>query len=135
MAFKVEEIQPLFTGILTTAQKYVGDQYEKKSSGLIIDTRKLDGALNVYQWVLAVGPMVKDVKVGDIVKVNYSRYAMVNHIPGKIENNVEADEMSYSYSIPSVYLEGRGECLMLQNNDIEYVVTKYSGIDDGGLLQ
>lgn len=133
--FKIKAIQPLFTGVVTTAKRYVGDQFDQSSSGLIIDTRRLDGALNVFQTVIAVGDTVRSVKVGDIVKLNYNRYAQINHPRGKIENNIEDDSnMGYSYSIPSIYLEGYGDCLLVQNNDIEYVVTDYE-VDEGGLLQ
>ena len=59
--FKIKKIRPLFTGVITTAKKYVGDQHTNKS-GLIIDTTKMSGSLNPFQTVLAVGTMVSDVK-------------------------------------------------------------------------
>ena len=134
--FTIQEIKPLFTGVVTTAHRYVGDQHDRTAGGLIIDTRKLDGMLNPYQWVISVGDMVTDVKPGDIVKLNFKRYKMVNHPRGSVEENVETDDnMNVSYSIPSIELDGRGECLMVQNNDIDFVVTKYSGVEGGGLLQ
>lgn len=132
--FKIHEIKPMFNGVVTTAMKYAGDQYEKKASGLIIDTRKLDGALNVYQRVIAVGDTVRSVKPGDIVKLRYDRYAAVRHTPGKLEDNMVSDQLGYDYSIPSVFIEGLGECLRVYDNDIDFVVTK-SEVGEDGLLQ
>ncbi len=131
--FKVLEIKPMFTGVVTTARKYVGDI--ATDSGLIIPS-KLEGQLNYYQWVVAVGDMVKDIKKGDIVRINFKRYVMPKHTPGAIDAdaNIQHDDMSLRYEIPMVNIDGQ-ECLFLQNNDIEYVVTKYEGIDEGGLLQ
>lgn len=132
--FKIKEIKPMFNGIVTTAMKYVGDQYEKKTNGLIIDTRKLDGALNVYQRVIAVGETVRGIKPGDIVKLRYDRYAAVRHVDGKLEENMVSDQLGYDYSIPSVYIEGLGECLRVYDADVDFVVTK-SEVGDDGLLQ
>ena len=42
MAFTIKKVRPLFTGVITTARRYVGEQSAKKG-GLIIDTRKMDG--------------------------------------------------------------------------------------------
>lgn len=132
--FKIKKIKPMFDGVVTTAMKYVGDQYEQKSSNLIIDTRKMDGTLNSYQRVIAVGETVRNVKEGDIVMLNFDRYLQVKHVPGRIQDNLEQDSLSGSYSIPMIYLEGYGDCLYVHGNDIVYVVEDYE-VDDGGLLQ
>jgi hypothetical protein len=96
----------------------------------------MDGQLNLYQWVEAVGPMVTGVSKGDIVKINLKRYAVVEHAKGDLDRaqNVQHDDMTMQYQIPMVTLDGR-EYLFLQNNDIEFVVEEYSGVDEGGLLQ
>ena len=134
MAFKIKAIRPLFTGVITTAKKYVGDQHADVN-GLILDTRKMDGSLNPYQTVVSVGTTVRDVEKGDVVKLNFKRYVKTKHTPGGIDEaeNKEYDNMSLTYEIPTVIIEGE-EYLFLQNNDIEYVVTEYE-VDEGGLLQ
>ena len=73
-------------------------------------------------------------KKGDIVNINFKRYAKVNHVPGAIENNVQSDNMNISYEIPMIDIDGV-EYLFLQSNDIEFIVTDYDGIEEGGLLQ
>ncbi len=133
MAFKIKKVRPLFTGIVTTANKYVGDV--TTAGGLLLDTSRLSGSLNPYQTIIAVGEMCKDLKEGDVVKLNFKRYAIANHVPGAIDEaqNKQFDNMSIRYEIPMINLDGR-ECLFLQSNDVEYVVTEYD-IDEGGLLQ
>ena len=135
--FKIKKIHPMFTGVVTTATRFVGDQHYKTESGILYDTRKMDGMMNPLQRVVSVGNMVKDLKEGDIVCIDFSRYAIPDHRPGKIENNVETDQLGYKYSFPVVNIDGQ-ECLFLQNNDITYYMCPEQGdceIDDGGLLQ
>lgn len=129
--FKIKKVRPLFTGVVTTARKYVGET--TTAGGLIVDTTKMEGTLNNYQIVTAVGTMVKDLKEGDIVKINYKRYAKAKHLPGAIEDNIQSDNMSVVYEIPMININGE-EYLFIQNNDIEYVVEDYE-VDEGGLLQ
>lgn len=129
MAFNIKKVRPLFTGVITTANKYA-----EPTDGLLVDVTKLAGTLNIYQTVISVGKMVTDVKPGEIVRLNFKRYAKAKHVPGVIEDNIQSDNMSVVYEIPMVTIDGR-DCLFVQNNDIEYVVEDYDGIDEGGLLQ
>lgn len=132
--FKIKKVRPLFTGVITTATKYVGET--TTSGGLIIDTTKMDGSLNPYQSVVSVGPLAaKDIKEGDVVKINFKRYAKARHTPGAIDEaeNKQFDNMSITYEIPIIHLDDR-DYLFLQNNDIEYVVEEYE-VDEGGLFQ
>lgn len=131
--FKIKKVQPMFTGVITTAMKYVGNVTTE--SGLVLPS-KMDGQLNYFQWVVAVGPMVTGVKEGDIVRINFKRYAVPVHTKGALDAdaNIQHDNMSMNYEIPMVPIDGR-EYLFLQNNDIEYVVTEWEGVDEGGLLQ
>lgn len=130
--FKIKKVRPMFTGIIITAKRYVGDIVT--DSGLVM-TSKMDGQLNVYQTVVAVGSLIKDIKPGDIVRVNFNRYAKAKHVPGKLDadQNVQADNMTYTYEIPMIPIDGQ-EYLLIQNNDIEYVVEEFE-VDEGGLLQ
>ena len=131
MAFKIEKVRPLFTGVITTAQRYVGDITTE--AGLLL-ANKREGTINIYQQVIAVGDMVHDVKEGDVVCINFKRYAKAKHTPGVIEDNIQSDNLSVMYEIPMININGH-EYLYLQNNDLEYVVEKYSGVEAGGLFQ
>lgn len=131
--FKIKKVKPLFTGIITTAKTYVGDQTTK--GGLLLDGTRRAGELNCYQTVLAVGEMCKDVKEGDIVKLNYKRYLRVDHNGGMIDKgmNKQYDKMNVVYEIPKIEMNEQ-DCLFLQSADIEYIVEDYD-VDEGGLLQ
>lgn len=131
--FKINKVRPLFTGIVTTARRYVGEM--KTASGLLLDTTRMEGTLNPYQVVVSVGDMCKDLKPGDVVKINFKRYAKAQHRPGAIDegNNIQSDNLSITYEIPMINLNGQ-EHLFIQNNDIEYVVEEYE-VDEGGLFQ
>lgn len=125
----------MFTGIITTAVTYKGDM--TTANGLILDTTRMEGTLNTYQTVIAVGATVQGVEPGDVVKINYKRYAMVQHTPGNLDaaNNKMSDNMSITYEIPMIVLDGK-ECLLIQNNDVEYYMKPGDfEVDEGGLLQ
>ena len=127
-------MRPLFTGVIVTATKYVGDV--KTAGGLLLDTTRMDGGLNPYQTIVAVGNMCKDIlHEGDVVKINFKRYAKAKHTPGAIDEaeNKQFDNMSITYEIPMVVIDGQ-EYLFIQSNDIEYVVDDYD-VDEGGLFQ
>ena len=133
MAFKIKKVKPLFTGVITTATTYKGEV--KTNGGIILDTRKMEGSINPYQRVVAVGNMVREVKENDIVKINFKRYEKAQHIPGAIDEaqNKQFDNLSIGVEIPSIVINDI-EYLYLQVNDIEYIVEE-ADIDDGGLLQ
>lgn len=134
MAFTIKKVRPLFTGVITTAKRYVGEQYTSKGS-LILDTRKMDGSMNPYQTVYSVGGTVRDLNPGDVVKINFKRFAKPNHIPGAIDEaeNIQSDNLSITYEIPLIVIDDV-EYLFIQDRDIEYVVEEYD-VDEGGLLQ
>ena len=133
MAFNIKKVRPLFTGVITTANQIVGEM--TTAGGLLLDVSKREGTLNNFQTVVSVGKMVTDVKPGDIVCLNFKRYKAVKHLPGTIgENNIQTDNMTADYDIPAIMLDGKRH-LFIQNNDIEFVVEDYDGVDEGGLLQ
>lgn len=133
MAFNIKKVRPLFTGVITTANTYVGEVMAP--GGLILDISKREGTLNIFQTVVSVGKMVTDVKPGDIVCLNFKRYKAVKHLPGVIgEDNIQTDNMVADYEIPQIIIDGKPH-LFIQSNDIEFVVEDFDGVDAGGLLQ
>ena len=123
----------MFTAVITTAKTYVGDQ--KLAGGNLWDPTKRNGSLNYFQTVVAVGTTVSGIKEGDIVKVNFKRYAKAQHVPGAIDEaeHKMTDNMSITYEIPIITIDEE-QYLLLQNNDIEYVITEYEA-DESGLIQ
>ena len=132
--FKIKKIHPMFTGVVTTAVRYTSEE-AVNSSGLIVDTRKFMGAMNNYQTVIAVGPMVKEIKPGDVVCINFDRYAVASQRAGKLEDNIQDHTAEYSYRLPCIDLDGV-KCLMIQSNDIEYYMQPGDfEVDDGGVFE
>lgn len=117
---KIKKLKPMFTGIVTTADKYVEDQ---TSSGLITDVKKLKRTLKEYQTVLAVGSSVRDIKVGDMVCINPSRYENRKYKENSMKNDLmENTVVGYNFNV--VEIDGK-DCLLLDQSDITFVVEEY----------
>lgn len=127
---KIKEIKPLFDTVLTTAKKYQTDLTTE--SGLILSSR-MEGAMNEFQTVVAVGPQCTGVNVGDVVKINFMNYARPEHkSKGVGADNIERDEIVVKYDVPTEMVDGH-ECLRLHYRDLIYVAIVE--VDAGGLLQ
>ena len=115
---KITKIYPKFTGILTTMNKYENDV---KIHG-IIDSTKTKDTIKEYQTVVAVGPSVHDIKVGDMVMINPARYADVKHKtnPNSLRQSIQTDTTEITYKFNVVTMNDV-DYLYLQDNDIMYV--------------
>ena len=67
---KVKSIRPVYTRLITTANRYT----ESQKVGSILDANKLEGRYKEYQTVVKVGSSVREVKEGDVVLIDPSRY-------------------------------------------------------------
>lgn len=120
----IKKIKPLFSTVITTKEKYAIDDVPK---GMFIDPKKVQGSLKEYQKVIAVGSMVRDIQVGDLVYINPERYAMYKEYrPGDgMREEIQGEGRKLlGYNIPSVELDGI-EYLKIQDRDIEYVVEEW----------
>ena len=115
---KIKSIKPLFTNVLTTGDKYEGDE---KDNGLIVANK---GDLKLYQTVIAVGSMVRDIKVGDKVMINPKNYAVKKYDPNSVKEDMGMNS-TIGYQMPWVTVddaEGNPqECLLLLDRDIEFI--------------
>lgn len=123
---KVKKIRPMFTHLITTMDKYEDDV--KSSSGLI-DTKKTKGSVKEYQKVVAVGPLVRNINVGDLVLINPKNYRQLKHEQGSLKDGVITDNPVVGYNIPVVEINGV-QHLYLNDNDIEYVIEEYEDAED-----
>ena len=117
---KLKEIKPLYTRIVTTMDMYVEDQ---TSPGGIVDVSKLKHGIKEYQKIVAVGTSVKNVKVGDIVCINPDRYAIRKFHENSMKNDIMENTVT-RYNFNVVNLNGH-DCLLLDEADVEFVVTDY----------
>ena len=122
---KINKIRPMFTGLVTTMDKY--EDYQKTSSGLI-DGSKVLGALKEYQTVLAVGNQVRDIKVGDLVCVNPTRFSVMEHKAGSLKDGVIGDNMTKGFKFDVLNINDE-DCLLLQDRDIDFIVEESEEIE------
>lgn len=104
----------MFNRLVTTMDKYD----IKKTNGIIDPTKS--NAVKEYQKVLAVGPMVRNIQVGDIVFIDPRRYAVMKHREGTLQDGVIKDNPVIGYKFDIVEIDGE-DCLMLEDNDIKYI--------------
>jgi co-chaperonin GroES (HSP10) len=123
----LKKVKPMFNRIITTADIWEEDQYING----IIDTSRAKGALKEHQKVLAVGTTVRDIKEGDVVCVDPTRYTVVKHNDKSIKNNIIGDNPVVSYRFDTIKLDGK-QCLVLYDQDIKYIVEDSEEIEDSG---
>lgn len=114
---KVNSIKPLFNKIVTTCDTYNND---KTKGGIIVKT---DGTIKEYQKVEAVGSTVRDIKVGDLVMINPTRYIVPNHREKREESlkGVIGDELTLGVNFPIVEYGGKRH-LLINDQDIDYII-------------
>jgi co-chaperonin GroES (HSP10) len=123
---KIKKIKPMFTAILTTTDKYEEDV---KTSGGIIDTSRTQGSLKEFQRVVAVGSCVKDIKEGDLVCINPSRYAVKKHQEGSLKDGVITDNPVIRYDFHVITID-EVDYLLLQDRDVDFIIEDYEEIED-----
>ena len=116
MITTIKKIKPMFNGIVTTMNKY-GKEFLKGTT--MIDPTKSD-TVKEYQTVVAVGPIVRDIEVGDVVYINPKRYAVKQHKEGTMADGVVKDNPVIGYNFDIVEIDGVPH-LYLQDNDIKFV--------------
>ena len=124
---KIKKITPMFTALITTMDKYEHDM--TTVNGLLTDLSKQQGGLKEYQKVLAIGSQVRDIKVGDMVCVNPTRFAIKKHQAGSLKNGVIGDNPVITYNFDVVEMDGK-KCLLLQDRDIEFIIDEFEEIPD-----
>lgn len=125
----VKKIKPMFTALVTTM-----DVYEEDGRiGNIIDVTKKAGTVKEYQKVLAVGDSVRGIKVGDLVSINPSRFAIKKHKDGSLKDGIISDNPVIEYRFDIVVVDNK-PCLLLQDRDIEFVVEEWEETEDTSII-
>lgn len=92
-------------------------------SGIITTTVR---PIRDMQVVLKVGENVRCVKEGDIVVLDYSRFAVKKHKDNSLNDEVIQANTILNYEIP-IFKTEDGEVMLVYDTDIVFVVDK---IDD-----
>ena len=115
----------MFNRVLTTCDLYTEDLM---TDG-IIDSTKVEGAIKEYQTVIACGPMVKCVKPGDVVVINPTRYQVMKHKEGTLNDGVIQDNAVLSYNFPIMAIND-APCLYIYDSDIEFVIKEFEMVNE-----
>lgn len=125
---KVKKIIPMFNGIITTMDKYEDDVVD---NGLITRHK---GAIKEFQKVVAIGNQVREVKIGDLIKIDPDAYKVVKHKEGSMKDGVIEDNVVVGYNFKTVKINGTTH-LYIYDRDVEYIVSDYEEIDTSGLIK
>lgn len=112
----IKKIRPMANYLVTTRDEYTDDDIMK---GELIT--KVRGSLKEYQKVIAIGPMVRNIQVGDTVCINPKRYAKYKHQPGSLKDGVITDNPVVAYNFNVIELDHIPH-LLLTDQDIDFVI-------------
>lgn len=122
---KLIKVKPMFNRIITTMDTYEEDQY----NGAVLDMTKQKGSLKEYQRVISIGTTVRDIKEGDLVCIDPTRYMVTKHKDKSLHNNIIGDEVTVGYKFNTIKLNDK-ECLVLFDQDISFIIEKYEDVED-----
>lgn len=125
----VTKIKPLFDHLLITADRFEKDMIH---SGVILANK---GNLKLWQTVVAVGSVVRDIKVGDKVMINPNDFAVKKYNKNSVQNDLDNNPvLTYNFPFETIDDE-KGEpkdYLYISDRNVKYV---FEGIEkDDSLL-
>jgi co-chaperonin GroES (HSP10) len=133
MDLVVKKIKPLMNQIITTAW----EEEVPEQSGIIINTEALKRGVDSIQRVVAIGGAVKEVKEGDLIDINYSRYAVRKYKKDTMSIKDDMDEhyrdQIVRYDIPSIVVDGVSH-LRLYDNDVNFIISEYEEIKKSQII-
>jgi co-chaperonin GroES (HSP10) len=113
----IKKVKLLANYVLVTKREYDGVE---KENGVVIPK----GNLKEYQEVIAVGPMVRTVQVGDLVCVNPKRYAVYKYKKDSIKGDIEEMQKVLSYNFNVIKMDGE-QYMLITDQDIDFVIEEY----------
>lgn len=114
----VKKIKPTFNHILITADKF---EKEMVVNGVIVAGK---GDLKLWQVVTAVGPTVRDIKVGDKVMIIPDHFAVKKYNKNSVQNDLDNNPvLTYNFPFETVDDEEGNpkDYLYISDNDVRYV--------------
>lgn len=114
----VTKIKPLFDHLLITADKFEKDMVH---NGVILAGK---GDLKLWQTVVAVGSVVRDINVGDKVMINPNDFAVKKYNKNSVQNDLDNNPvLTYNFPFETVDDE-KGEpkdYLYISDRNVKYV--------------
>jgi len=121
---KVKDIRPVYTRLITTANKYE----ETQMNGNLIDVNKMEGRYKEYQTVVRVGSAVREVKEGDVVLIDPSRYMKRKFSDNSLREDFVENPI-VEINIPTVTMNDE-DYFMIEERDIAYVIADSEEVPD-----
>lgn len=119
----VTKIKPLFDHLLITADRFDKDMIH---NGVIVAGK---GDLKLWQTVVAVGSVVRDIKVGDKVMINPNDFAVKKYNKNSVQNDLDNNPvLTYNFPFETVDDEkgNQKDYLYISDRNIKYV---FEGIE------
>ena len=120
----IKDIKPVYTRLITTADRYQEDQL----NGKLLDANKLEGRYKEYQKVVRVGSSVREVKEGDTVLIDPSRYMTRKYSENSLRNDFVENPIQ-EINIPTVTMDGV-DYFMIDERDIAYIIVDCEELPD-----
>lgn len=114
----VTKIKPLFDHLLITADRFDKDMIH---NGVIVAGK---GDLKLWQTVVAVGSVVRDIKVGDKVMINPNNFAVKKYNKNSVQNDLDNNPViTYNFPFETVDDEKGNpkDYLYISDKDVKYV--------------
>lgn len=121
---KVKDIRPVYTRLIITANKYE----ETQMNGNLIDVNKMEGRYKEYQTVVRVGSAVREVKEGDVVLIDPSRYMKRKFSDNSLREDFVENPI-VEINIPTVTMNDE-DYFMIEERDIAYVIADSEEVPD-----
>ena len=126
---EVKKIKPIGSQVLVTKNLYGWDDFNDE--GIIIHQR---GDLKSYQTVVSVGDDVKGVKAGDVVAINFAKYAVFKEDPNSLKTQYK-DNPIIGFRLNEVdMVDTEGDpitCFLIDFRDIKYVIEDFEEVTYG----
>lgn len=123
---KLRKITPIGSQVLVTESLYGWD--DANEAGIIVHKK---GDIKTYQEVIAIGRDVSFVKPGDMVEINFFRFAELEKDPKSVKS-IEGSNRMVSLRLNEVEMEGTdGEpvnCFLIDQRDIKYILEDYDEV-------
>lgn len=119
----VTKIKPLFDHLLITADRFDKDMIH---NGVIVAGK---GDLKLWQTVVAVGSVVRDIKVGDKVMINPNDFAVKKYNKNSVQNDLDNNPViTYNFPFETVDDEKGNpkDYLYISDRNVNYV---FEGIE------
>ena len=114
----IKSIHPTFNHVLVTADKFDKDMVQ---NGVIIAGK---GDLKLWQTVVATGPTVRDIKVGDKVMIISDHFAVKKYNKNSVQNDLDNNPvLTYNFPFETIDNENGApeEYLYISDQDVRYV--------------